>query len=1234
MKTLFTLEARDVNLGALLEEKREQVRRLNAEFRKAKEGTDEYKRLAKEVADTKNEVRDLTARQREVNREFKALSAPRDSLVGLRLEYSKLTAAVSALSAAERQSGFGKELIANAARVKAEIDGIEQSIGRFTGNVGNYKSAFDGIGTTLAGLAATLGLGFGADVIIDENKKISDSIANVQKTASITEAEARKLSDALRFRDTRTSLADQLDIAAIGGQLGIATDQLQAFTEGTDVLNVALGDQFSNVEELTRQFAGLRNVLTDFKTENVANDILKIGNAINVLEAEGSATAPTIVEFANRIAGAGIPLGATTDKILGLSTVLAELNVTPERGATAVTRLLSEIAKAPDTFAKVVGQSAGDFRKLVESDIVGALTLVSKAVANGTASNVEFAKLLDSLGIEAAGATEVLGKLGGNVDLLNTRVGQSQESLRNTNSITAEFESKNNNAAAAIDKLKNALVNLFTGNNTQDLIEGVAVALTKLIDLIAEAPAATLAFGGALIFLKREMVATATASLAQNTAIAASTGAFSRATIAAYAHAAAQNAIPAVGVAVAIYGLVKAFELLASEADNASAATNIFADAQARVTEESAKEIAQIQASFDTLRSDTALKSDKKKAIDALLKQYPDYLRGVDLEKASTAQLNDIQKELTENIVRGIAIRQKAIAQEELLTKSVQARLKAQDIRTRGFDALERGLIFGDVSVVTFGVDKVKETEKALQKAEKEAADLQEQARLVGEQFDKAFNLGNKGQQVENLAALDELEERAINAAANSVKAVGEIGKVTGAAGKGVKAQKKEVDLVADSLAFLRKQAEDLRKQLENTPPQAPQFPRLIKDLELAEAKIKALEDRIKGVNSLNELDQLAALQQGERELSAISLPDRPQELTDAQVEAAIEANAQIVANEEFTAEQIAAIRQALADKLIGKTEEEIEAEKKAAEERANIRRQIEDAAIESAQSIANAVFEIQSSRVDREREAQLNALDIEYERRLQNVAQGSAEEAKIKAEFETKKEAIEKKAAKQRQNIAIKEAVVQGALNVIKSLSNPFLAAAVAIATAAQIAIIKSQQFERGGAVKFAQVRGKRHSQGGIKGVFSDGTEIEVEDGENLYVLNRAASHEINRLSAINQKHGGKPLTDSSVRPSASYAPILPLNFVTHHRPRYFQAGGVLDFVPQTNFAGNLKSEQTVLATMTFTDEQMQFFAETVATKTAKQTGQEVRTGLAQGLNDNNRLLERQNAADKARRV
>ena len=53
----------------------------------------------------------------------------------------------------------------------------------------------------------------------------------------------------------------------------------------------------------------------------------------------------------------------------------------------------------------------------------------------------------------------------------------------------------------------------------------------------------------------------------------------------------------------------------------------------------------------------------------------------------------------------------------------------------------------------------------------------------------------------------------------------------------------------------------------------------------------------------------------------------------------------------------------------------------------------------------------------------------------------------------------------------------------------------------------------------------GSSHANGGTKGVFSDGTQIEVERDENFYILNKNASRHINGLSTLNQQFGGIPL-------------------------------------------------------------------------------------------------------------
>ena len=97
---------------------------------------------------------------------------------------------------------------------------------------------------------------------------------------------------------------------------------------------------------------------------------------------------------------------------------------------------------------------------------------------------------------------------------------------------------------------------------------------------------------------------------------------------------------------------------------------------------------------------------------------------------------------------------------------------------------------------------------------------------------------------------------------------------------------------------------------------------------------------------------------------------------------------------------------------------------------------------------------------------------------------------------MDAKKLVLEKKAAKQRQDLAVKEAIVQGALAVIKALATSNAAGAIAagVATIAQVAIIKSQKFARGGTVKFGTFGGRAHSAGGTKGIFDDGTRVEVE--------------------------------------------------------------------------------------------------------------------------------------------
>lgn len=95
--------------------------------------------------------------------------------------------------------------------------------------------------------------------------------------------------------------------------------------------------------------------------------------------------------------------------------------------------------------------------------------------------------------------------------------------------------------------------------------------------------------------------------------------------------------------------------------------------------------------------------------------------------------------------------------------------------------------------------------------------------------------------------------------------------------------------------------------------------------------------------------------------------------------------------------------------------------------------------------------------------------------------------------------------------------------------------------ATAA-VNTIAGQKFEAGGKMKKSGTfAGPSHRDGGIKGVFSDGTEVEVEGNENFYILNKNSSALINTLGNINALGGGVKFNDGGAINFASGIDVSP---------------------------------------------------------------------------------------------
>ncbi|MDP1624112.1 MAG: phage tail tape measure protein [Bacteroidales bacterium] len=361
--------------------------------------------------------------------------------------------------------------------VKQEIMGTQSAMGKFADWTNKYLQSIALIGAAFAGASLAI------KGMVDSAGKLSDSLANIRKTTGMTADEVSRLNSEFKKIDTRTSRQELREIANVAGQLGIEKKSIFDFTEAIDKLNVALGDEIIGGAEAVASIMGtLRNVLTDMRTKDVSDDLLRLGNAINDLSAAGFATAPVLTDFANRIGGVGINLGLSSDEVLGLSATMQELAISTERGGTAMVKILAKMTTNTDEFAKVAGLPLEEFTKLVNTDLYNAFFKVLEGSRRSGEGATYLGRMIKEMEISGIGAAEVFSKLGNNTAMLTEKVNMAGASLQNTNGVMAEFNIKNTTLGATLDKLGKEFNSLMASATLISILKsGVDVA----VDLVA-----------------------------------------------------------------------------------------------------------------------------------------------------------------------------------------------------------------------------------------------------------------------------------------------------------------------------------------------------------------------------------------------------------------------------------------------------------------------------------------------------------------------------------------------------------------------------------------------------------------------------------------------------------------------------------------------------------------------------------------------------------------------------
>jgi hypothetical protein len=159
------------------------------------------------------------------------------------------------------------------------------------------------------------------------------------------------------------------------------------------------------------------------------------------------------------------------------------------------------------------------------------------------------------------------------------------------------------------------------------------------------------------------------------------------------------------------------------------------------------------------------------------------------------------------------------------------------------------------------------------------------------------------------------------------------------------------------------------------------------------------------------------------------------------------------------------------------------------------------DAILGSAQAVSDAVFTIAANNRKRETDIALNELDRQRQAELANKNLTDKQKEQINARYDAKVKAEKLKAWQADKRAALAQAVISGALAVVKALPNVALAIASGVAAAAQIAVIVAQK-----PPEFAV--GVRDFEGGPAVVGEKGNELINENGKMWLATSRTMAN------------------------------------------------------------------------------------------------------------------------------
>ena len=590
-------------------------------------------------------------------------------------------------------------------KLMAQYRAIDNQIGRITGQWQRQDGAIRSVMKRLAAYVGIYGvfnmLKSKVTDMVKKNVEFSDSLSDIRKTTKLSEADVNKLSESLNKIDTRNS-REQLHLLAYeAGRLGLGkygAEGVEGFVRAADKLSVAMKGVLG--DDAIVQLTKMADVMGLMNTMGVEKSLLAVGSSINELAQNSTAKGTYISDFSRRIAGIGAQAHMSTAEILAFGAASDALGQELEVSATALNKFIVQLQAKHKTVARATGIDEDYLRTLLEQGkTTEAIVMVLERLKDkGGLSGI--APLMGDLGSDGARLTQVFAQLSENVGKVKEMLDISTDAFAAATSVTNEYNIKNENAAAIMEKVANSWDKLMVNSANVGVMKELALewqdlsyklqhnellimevsAAFKLLVMAVKALIAMLPYLTVFLSIKGFVLLATTIKGSLIPAFKSFTVTLGHLGAALFKSQAGVNGLRRawallnktlmsnifIGLATVVLSLIYKFQSMKKELDDVQQSAENLNQSFNDYNRNSNTAIIQANQLFSKLKNTTKGTKEHSMAMKAINEQYKSYLPQLITEASSLADIEKAQKQVNTQLRQSIALKAKNQAIDEI----------------------------------------------------------------------------------------------------------------------------------------------------------------------------------------------------------------------------------------------------------------------------------------------------------------------------------------------------------------------------------------------------------------------------------------------------------------------------------------------------------------------------------------------------------------------------------------